>query len=419
MKSSQTGTSRLLLAVLVSVFCLLVSGCAPSGGEPSQEPSAEAATSVDTPSPTLDTPSTLPPPDTSTGVSPTSTPSEATTSPNAPDTDVVETEYVDRLLEWKEVYGPADRRGPNRFNDKWTITTGQRSHVYIDGPRNGELSAADDYTIWGMAITGDQLLVVFAEETSGDYRIELHDLTDGTTTLLEEWGGTPAQHVVPRVSVGSQWVVWDTMPSDGTHCIRAVPIATAHTDQPVDVVCVDDPEVNLAMPTVSDGTVTYRMATRDPDLCLTLYSGLLPDNGGSNFAPTTLPHEECLGFYGISNRDLSVWVELDIERGNPRSAPLYATTTATDDLYVLGRTSALGVALCDGKVVWHKELVDNVELRSWVPGARTVSVVYRSEPDWYPTTSPSCDADWVVVSNSFTGEGVFGTRVLAAPVDDL
>ncbi len=379
--ASHTGKKRFFFAVLVIVSCLLVSGCAPSGGNPSQEPSTGATTSGDPPTPTSDTPSTLPPPDTSTGVTPTLVSSEVTTSPNAPDPDTVETEYVDRLLEWIEVYGPADRRGPNRFNGEWTITTGQRSHVYIDGPRNGELSASDGYTIWEMVLTGDQLLVVFAEETSGDYRIELHDLTDGNATLLEEWGGTPAQHVVPQVSVGSQWVVWDTMPSDGTHCIRAVPIATAHADQPVDVVCVDNPEVNLAMPRVSDGTVTYRMATRDPDLCLTLYSGLLPDSGGSSFAPTKLPHEECLGFYGISNRDLSVWVELDVEHGNPRSAPLYATTTGTDELYTLGRTSALGVALCDGKVVWHKELVDNVELRSWVTGARTVSVVYRSEPD--------------------------------------
>ncbi len=419
MRWSQTGTRRLVLAVLAIVSFLLVSGCAPSGGDPSEEPPSEVATSGDPLTPTLDAPSNIPPPDTSTGMSPTSTSSQVTTSSNAPDIDVIETEYVDRLLEWIEVYGPADRRGPNRFNGEWTITTGQQSHVYIDGPRTGELSAPDGYTIWDMVLTGDQLLVVFAEETIGDYRIELHDLANGNTTLLEEWGGAPAQHVVPHVSVGSQWVVWDTMPSDGTHCIRAVPIATAHTDQPVDVVCVDDPEVNLAMPTVSDGTVTYRMATRDPDLCLTLYSGLLPDNGDSSFAPTKLPHQECLGFYGISNRGLSVWVELDVERGDPRSAPLYATTTDTDDLYTLGRTSALGIALCGGKVVWHKELVDNVELRSWVPGARTVSVVYRSEPDWYPTTSPSCDADWVVVSNSFTGEGTFGTRVLAASVDDL
>jgi len=383
----------------VAAICLVLSSCTATP-PPNVAPAVGATITVVSSGPTTPVTSTSDPVD---------SPSlDASTEPRK---ETIGLEVVDGLGDWFTVVEPNESiYSWTTHNAGWTVVAD------VDGvltaSHEGQVTGIpypDGYDIVDIRMSGDRLVVVDAEPQNGDYHVTVHDLNEGTFETIEEWDGHPQRHDIPYVAVDDNTLVWTTWVDDDETCLLARDL---DTNEETSLACSPTPGRYLRLPTVQDGSVTYRLDTIEPEPCMELLTIDLP--GGQ---PAGIGHAPCQGFFGHAVGDLAVWTEMSIAGGDVSRAPLFAADS-NGNIWDLGHVGAGSTVMCEDRFFWRIELVDYVEIRTWAPG-EPVTVVFRSEPDWYPVSSPSCSDGWVTIANAYVGVGPVVSQVLAIEANTL
>ncbi len=373
------------LTASVVLWCVaLVTGCT------SSEPISVESSTTSGPVTTLASESVA---TETTTIDTTTTTTAATTSVLAPPSStshaVQEPALVDDVQIWTTVLGPSPDLAPkSRFNGSWFVSANEMSTMSA-GANGGDLQViyeapGREWLIEGPALSGDWLAFAEWEPNDGDYRLWVHNLATGSRELVEEWGGTPAMHNIPQLSLDNDWLVWSTNTDESTVCIRARDLVAGETRE---VTCAEMSDTVLWQPKLNWPYLTYRAQHVTP-VCLSLLTIVLPDG-----VPLPASHKECWGYDGAQDDHIRIWTEFEPDSGKVTGAPLYAEDSE-GVVWSLGPVSVGSTELCDGRAFWKVELQSHTEIRTWTP-SEPVRVIYRSTLATYPTTLPWCMDGWV------------------------